>query len=177
MRVSGAFGEFCWYAIQTKPKQEHRAEQNLRAFNFETFAPNTRERSPLKMGMETGYRVAPLFPGYIFARFVVDQHLWRIRMTSGVHDLVSFGSGPALVDDDVITLLRARVAEMTTRGPRPPFVPGDYVMVQDGPLRNLVGIFEREMNGGERVAVLLSAIHLRARTVIDLRYLAKVEVR
>jgi transcriptional antiterminator RfaH len=177
MQASGAFGEFFWYAIQTKPKQEHRAEQTLRASNLETFAPTTRERSPLKMGMETGYRIAPLFPGYIFARFVVEQHLWRIRMSSGVHDVVSFGHGQARVDDDVIALLRARVAEIATRGPAPLFVPGDHVMVQDGPLRNLVGIFEREMNGCERVAVLLSTIHFRARTVIDRRCLAKVEVR
>ena len=177
MRTHDASGELQWYAIQTKPKHECRAEQNLRVMEFETFAPAIYERSQLKIGIQTGYRNAPLFPGYIFARFVTEQHLWRIRRTSGVHDVVSFGNGPARVDDDVIALLRARVAEMATRGPVPPFVPGEHVMIQDGPLRNLVGIFEREMNGCERVAVLLSAIHGRACAVIDLRSLAKVDAR
>ena len=177
MRTSGPLGEFCWYAIQTKPKQECRAEQNLRVFNLETFAPTTRERSPLRIGRETGYRIAPLFPGYIFVRFVVEQHLWRIRATTGVHDVVSFGNDRARVDDDMIALLRARVDEMAIAGSAPRFVPGDHVIVQDGPLRDLVGIFEREMNGCERVAVLISAIHSRVRTVLDRRSLAKVDVR
>lgn len=175
MRANDASGELLWYAIQTKPKQECRTEQNLRVSEFETFAPTICERSPLKIGMQTGYRFAPLFPGYIFARFVEIQHLWRIRRTSGVQDVVSFGNGPARVDDDVIALLRVRVAEMETRGPAPLLVPGEHVMIQDGPLRNLVGIFEREIKGCERVAVLLSAIHWRARAVVDLNCLAKVD--
>jgi transcriptional antiterminator RfaH len=177
MRAHDASGELLWYVIQTKPKHECRAEQNLRVSEFETFAPTICERSPLKIGMQTGYRFVPLFPGYIFARFVAEQHFWRIRRTSGVHDVVNFGSGPARVDDDVIALIRARVAEMATPGPAPRFMAGEHVMIQDGPLRNLVGIFEREMKGCERVAVLLSAIHWQARTVVDRRYLAKVDAR
>jgi len=174
MRASDASDGLFWYAIQTKPKQEHRAEQTLRALNLETFVPTTRERSSLKIGTGGGYRLAPLFPGYIFARFGVEQHLWRVRMTSGVHDVISFGNGPARIDSDVIALLRERTAEMATRGRTAVFVSGDHVIVQDGPLRNLVGIFEREMNGCERVAVLLSAIHWRVRTVVDMRNLIKV---
>jgi len=94
-----------------------------------------------------------------------------------VQDVVNFGNGPARVGDDVIGLLRARVAEIETRGPAPVLVPGEHVMIQDGPLRNLVGIFEREIKGCERVAVLLSAIHWRARAVVDLNCLAKVHAR
>jgi transcriptional antiterminator RfaH len=164
-------GELLWYAIQTKPQHETRAEQNLRVCGFETFAPTIRERSPLKIGTQTGYRLAPLFPGYIFARFVAEQHVWCIRRTSGVRDVVDFGNGPARVDDDVIELLRAR--ETPTEAPR--LVPGEKVIIQDGPLRSLVGVLERETKGCERVAVLLSAIHWRARAVVDAHSLAKAD--
>jgi hypothetical protein len=34
----------CWYVIQTKPKQEDRADLNLRAWKIETFAPTLKER-------------------------------------------------------------------------------------------------------------------------------------
>jgi transcriptional antiterminator RfaH len=152
MRAASAAGEFVWYVIQTKPKQEYRAEHNLCVSEFETFVPTIWERSPLKVGMETGYRFVPLFPGYIFVRFVAEQHLKRIRTTSGVHHVVNFGNGPARVDDDVIALLRARVAGMETRDAAPRLLPGEHMMIKDGPLRNLLGIFERETKGCERVA-------------------------
>ena len=168
-------GELLWYAVQTKPQHEPRTEQNLRVSGFETFAPTIRERSPLKIGTQMGYRLAPLFPGYIFARFVAEQHLWRIRRTSGVRDIVDFGNGPARVDDEVIELLRARVAQHETQTQTPRLVPGENVIIQDGPLRNLVGVFEGETKGCERVAVLLSAIHWRARAGVDVHSLAKVD--
>lgn len=91
-----------------------------------------------------------------------------------MQDVVSFGAGPAPVDDDLIGLLRVRAAEIETRGPAPALVPGEQVMIQDGPLRNLVGIFEREIKGSERVAVLLSAIHCRARAVVNSNCLTKL---
>lgn len=173
MNGSTVAAESCWYVVQTKPKQEQRAEQSLRLSDVETFAPRTRELSPLRMGSESGYRLAPLFPRYIFARFCLEQ-LPRIRMTSGVHEVVSFGSGPARVEEEVIALLRARVAESEAGPAAPVLEGGDHVVVQDGPLRNLAGIFEREVNGPERVAVLLSAIHFQARTILDSRQLARV---
>src|SRR5207302_9949886 len=122
-----------WYAVATKPKQESRAEQNLRMSEFETYAPSVPARSPLKLGTTTGYRLAPPFPGYIFARFNAEQDLRRIRKISGVHDVVSFGSGAARVDDEVIAMLRARVAEVATRGAAPQLLPGEPVMIKDGP--------------------------------------------
>jgi transcriptional antiterminator RfaH len=167
-------GALLWYAVQTKPQHEFRAEQNLRASGFETFAPSIRERSPLKIGTQTGYRVAPLFPGYIFARFAAERHMWPIRRTGGVRDVVDFGNGPARVNDDVIALLRERVAEIETRPPGPRLLSGEQVIIQEGPLRNLVGILQREAKGCERVAVLLSAIEWGARAVVDARSLAKV---
>jgi transcriptional antiterminator RfaH len=175
MGADDTSGELLWYAVQTKPQLECRVEQNLRVSGFETLAPTIRERSPLKIGTQTGYRLAPLFPGYIFARFVSEQHVWRIRRTGGVRDVVDFGNGPARVDDDVIELVRARVAELERRTQAPRFAPGENVIIQDGPLRNLVGIFERETKGCERVAVLLSAIHWRVRAVADVHSLAKVD--
>jgi transcriptional antiterminator RfaH len=167
------FPGLLWYAVKTKPQQEFRAEQSLRASEFETFVPAIRERSALRTGKQAGYRLAPLFPGYIFVRFAAERHVWSIRRTSGVHDVVNFGNGPAQVDDDVIELLRSRVAGAETRPHAPPLFPGQQVVIQEGPLRNLIGIFEREMGSSERVAILLSAI--QARAVVDVHSLAKVD--
>ncbi len=56
-----------WYAIQTKPKQESRAECNLRAWNVETFVPKIRERRfNLAFGKPTyvyGFRALRPYPG------------------------------------------------------------------------------------------------------------------
>ena len=164
-----------WYAIKTNPKQEAQAERSLRSLNFETFAPMIHERSQLRIGTESGHRLAPLFPGYIFASFSAEHHLPSIRMARGVQAILSFGNGPAQVDDSVITLLRARVAELERPRQRETFQPGDRVVIQDGLLCGLTGIFARKMGGSERVAVLLSVLNSRARIVLDAGSIARVD--
>jgi hypothetical protein len=43
----------------------------------------------------------------------------------------------------------------------PKFCEGNKVIIKDGPFRNLVGLFQREIRGPERVMILLETIQCR----------------
>ena len=59
-----------WYLIQTKPRQEARAEENLRRQHFECYRPH---KPPLPGDEKPG---EPLFPGYLFIRLVRRLDNW-----------------------------------------------------------------------------------------------------
>jgi transcriptional antiterminator RfaH len=161
-------GAAAWYALHTKPKQEKRALLNLDAWCIEAFAP--RLHSPAKPSS-----LAPLFPGYIFARFDIDQRLHKISFTRGVSHVVSFGGIPAIVEEDVIATIRSRTDENGVVRIEFDLKPGDVVMTQAGPLRNLVGIFERELPDSERIEILLTTIAYSARIKISKYDVRKVD--
>jgi transcriptional antiterminator RfaH len=113
------------------------------------------------------YVTQPLFPRYLFARFNAREQLPKIQFTRGVHNVVCFGESPASVDQDIIDLLRARIDENGFVKQDEELKPGDKVMINAGPLRNLMGIFEREMKGSDRITILLTAIEYQGRLVVN----------
>lgn len=160
-----------WYVVHTKPKQEGRAETNLQAWGIETLSPRLRERR-YSARHPSAFRIAPLFPQYIFARFEADSLLSKVRLTRGVHDVVGFGEYATPVADEIITLIRNRLSDggfVTVAEP----VPGDLVSIEAGPLRSLVGVFEREMRGRDRVMVLLTTVGANARVQLPKAFIRK----
>ncbi|HLJ27920.1 MAG TPA: transcription termination/antitermination NusG family protein [Candidatus Angelobacter sp.] len=157
-----------WYALRTKPRQEKRAFLNLAAWGIETFVPWVDLRGKSSA-------IAPLFPGYIFARFDICQLLHKISFTRGVSHVVSFGGIPAIVEEDVIATIRSRTDENGVARILCDVKPGDVVMVDAGPLRNLIGIFERELPESERIEVLLTTIAYSARIKISKSEVRKVD--
>jgi transcriptional antiterminator RfaH len=155
-----------WYAVSTKPRQEERAESNLNAWRVETFAPRVKERRG-RAGGEPAYTIKPLFPSYIFARFDANAMLHKIGFTRGVHGVVSFGGIPVPVDDEVLAIMRTRVGDDGFVKIGEKLKPGDHVMINAGAFENLVGVFEREMAGAERVRILLNTVSYQSHITID----------
>src|SRR2546423_1337199 len=94
-----------WYVIHTKPKQESRADYNLRAWQVETFFPLLKERA--RSG-KSSYVVKPLFSRYLFARFRAAELLHKVYYTRGVHSVVNFGEQLCHVEDELIDLMKTR---------------------------------------------------------------------
>jgi transcriptional antiterminator RfaH len=157
-----------WYALRTKPKQERRAFLNLRAWGIEAFVPWMCLRPNPSV-------LAPLFPGYIFARCNASQGLYKISFTRGVSHIVSFGGIPAIVENDVMAVIRSRTDENGIAQIEPHVEPGDVVMVHTGPLRNLVGVFERELPDNERIEILLTTIAYNARVKVSRHDVRKLD--
>lgn len=164
----------CWYAIHTNPKQEERAASNLRAWGLETFNPKIKERRCNEFTGAPVYTTKPLFPRYIFSRFSANSLLHKVWFTRGVHRVVCFNDGPVAIDDGIIDFLRQQTDERELMRPRDEFRIGDKVMIQDGPLKSLVGIFDQEVKGTDRVMILLSAVSYQGSVTIEKERLKKV---
>lgn len=163
----------CWYAVHTKPRQEDRAESNLRAWGIETFAPKWKERRRNQFTGKPLYITRPLFPGYIFARFEASTLLHKICFTRGVHTIVSFSGVPVPIDDRIITIIKTRRDDDGFIEIGEKCHPGDQVVIIDGPLKDFTGVFERELTESERVAVLLNSISYQARVVVEKAFIRK----
>src|SRR5690606_19909477 len=97
-----------WYLIQTKPRQEARAEEHLQRQNFECYRPlksgEPKKRTPKVASEEE------LFPGYLFIRMdQVHDNWYPIRSTRGVARIVTFGGHPVPVQDELIEQIRRRL--------------------------------------------------------------------
>jgi transcriptional antiterminator RfaH len=156
-----------WYVIHTHPKQEDRADGNLSVLGVQTFNPKVRERRYNQYADTSTYLVKPLFPGYIFARFKINDLYHKIRFTRGVHSLISFGDAPTAIDEEIIEVIQSNIREDGLVSIEDTPKPGDKVIIQHGPLRNFAGIFEREMKGADRVRILLQTVSYQAHVEIE----------
>jgi transcriptional antiterminator RfaH len=155
-----------WYAVLTKPKQEQRAETNLRAWNIEAFTPKFKDRR--RSGKQgSSYSIKPLFPRYVFARFNPQCCSHRVTFTRGVHSIVRFGDSLARVDDKIISIIRLRMDQEGRVPVGEEFKYGDPVMIDYGPFKSLIGIFERDLGEAERVRILLTTISYQAHVTVD----------
>lgn len=163
-----------WYVVHTHPKQEDRADYNLRAWNIETFLPKFRERRHNPFTGEPLYVVKPLFTGYVFARFDLGSLYHKVRFTRGIHSLVSFGDSPNPVDEEIINIVRLRTGKDGFVRIGDELRPGDRVAIKEGPLKDFTGIFEREMKESERVMILLNTVGYQARALVERGVLKRV---
>jgi transcriptional antiterminator RfaH len=113
------------------------------------------------------YITPPLFPQYLFAKFNAHNQLSKIWFTRGVHDVVSFGGHPTSVDEEIIEIIRARMDKHGFVRIEDNLKRGDQVVVKAGPLRNLIGIFERELDENQRIVILLKAISYQGHLVVS----------
>lgn len=163
-----------WYAIHTKPKQEERADSNLRAWGVETFFPKVKERRYNPYAREPAKITKALFPRYIFSRFSANKLINKVRFTRGVQSVVSFGGLPIPVEDEIIDIIKSQIREDGFIRIGEEFRSGDKVIVKNGPLKNFIGIFERKIKDTERVSILLESVSYQGRIVIDWDHLEKI---
>lgn len=163
-----------WYAIHTHSRQEERANSNLRSLPIETFVPRIKERRFNQFSGKVDYVIKPFFPGYIFARFVASEMLHKVRFTRGVHSIAGFYGSPTPIDDETIEIIRQRMGPDYLIRIGPDLKVGDQVRITDGPLKDFVGIFGRNMRGSERVMVLLETVRYQAHIVIEQEKLEKI---
>jgi transcriptional antiterminator RfaH len=155
-----------WYVVHTNPKQEDRADSNLRVWGVETLHPKFKTRRVNEFTGVPSYITKPLFPRYIFARFDARKQFAKISFTRGVHHVVSFGGQPTPVEEEIIQIISARIDPNGFVEVGDKLKQGDKVVIKGGPLRDFEGVFERELNDNERISVLLTTISYQGRVVV-----------
>jgi len=156
-----------WYAIRTHPKQENRADMNLKAWGVETFFPRIRDCRFNEFTNKPSYFIKPLFPGYIFSRFALNDLFHKVRFTRGVHSIVSIAGDPATVDDRVIDIIVAQIDEAGYVKIGADLEPGAKVLIQVGPFKGLTGVFERKASDADRIKILLDCVNFQARVEVE----------
>ena len=161
-----------WYVIQTKTKKELEAKSYLSMKGVEVFSP-TMEIVTARGGKMVSEKQA-LFPGYLFGRFNLLEDYSLVRWGRGVRKIVGFGAEPLPVSDEVIELIRHRAQGGELVKKACSFGPNDLVRVRSGPMKDLLGVFERWVSDSERVRVLLNLVGYRPMVELHYSLLEKV---
>lgn len=142
-----------WYVVQSKPRQAHRAEVNLARQGYVVYHPRI-----LRERVRHGKRQAAeesLFTNYLFIQLQRWVDNWSpLRSTFGVCRLVSFGSEPIPVPDELIAAIRNRLLSPSIQ---PVFHPGQGVRVAEGPFKGLTAIFS-SYDGADRARILIEML-------------------
>lgn len=147
-----------WYAVQSKPRQEAVAVEQLQRQGYETYLPQIR----LKKRRRNQWVdvTEPLFLRYLFVHVDADeQSLAPVRSTVGVAGLVCFGQllrpVPASVIDYLSSAEDAQLGRLDESDY--PHQPGDEVEVLEGPFAGLSGLFQMT-DGKDRALLLLDLL-------------------
>ena len=146
-----------WYVIQTKPRQEKRAQLNLEQQGYECYLPLLAVEKLRNRKLSVVEE--PLFARYLFIHLDDSQagKSWvPIRSTKGVSHMVTFGTEYAKVEEQLITTLRAQ-RDQAGYQPKPLFEPGERVLVTSGPFAGIEAVYQMS-NGEERAMVLIELL-------------------
>ena len=156
-----------WYVLNTKPRKESQVESLLTQAGFTVYLPRYRQDSTIK----------PFFPGYLFLKFNYPRDYQKIVYTRGVNKIVGNGQRPVPVEPEVISCLQARekngLIELMKYGDDPQ--PGDEILVMEGPLKGLKGIFYRELSDQQRVMILLNYVSYQGSLLIKKNRIKKIK--
>jgi transcription antitermination factor NusG len=150
----GAAATHPWFALSVRPRHEKNVATYLSGKGYDQYLPlylSRRQWSDRVKPVDL-----PLFGGYVFSRFDPLKRL-PILTIPGVLSVVSFGQGPAPVDDGELSAIR-RIAESGAPAEPWPFLKvGQRVRVERGPLAGVEGIL-LQMRSQSRIVVSVSLL-------------------
>lgn len=156
-----------WYVIQTKPRQEFRALEQLQNQGFTCFLP-TLQQERIRRGKRTT-AVEPLFARYLFIQLDTVSSNWSpIRSTRGVSNLVAFGGRFATLPDAWVEALQSAANPVQRRL----FEHGERVAIAAGPFAGLEGIYQMP-DGQARALVLVELMGQSHRLALGVDKLRK----
>jgi len=152
-----------WFALQVRPKQERSAALHVSRLGLDEYVPLARVRR--QWSDRVKQLDAPLFPGYIFARFSYADRL-RVLNSPGVQMQVG------AVDDAEIDAVRTLVASGRPLAHLPFLRIGERVTIERGPFAGIRGVVLREETAW-RVVVSVEALGRSLAVELDREVLEK----
>ncbi len=129
----------CWYALAVKPQHEVKVFQGLRELgDIEGFLPTFKDKRIWSDRVKI--LDAPLFPGYVFARFEYPARRVPVLRVAGVRSIIGFGTAPSPLAEEEICAIRTLVNSSFPIRPWPFLRAGQRVRIEHGPLRGVEGI-------------------------------------
>ena len=155
-----------WYVVKTKPKNEERAHNYLEQNGIHTFLPYM-ETSSFYAGSGSK-TLKPLFPGYLFAQFDLMHSYPLVKWGKGVNEILGFGKYPTPIADEALSIIKSKTDENDIVKKAYHLNENDCVRIVSGPLKDLLGIFDRWVSDSGRVRVLLNLIGYQPK--VELHY-------
>ena len=153
-----------WNVAYASPHGEPQVCKYLAIHGIESYAPEFPPPPRTRPGSVRDRKHRWLFPGYVFFRIPTGFAEWDIiRWAPGVRRMLQEDGEPAGLSDQVVGRLRQRLAERTLRPAERGFHHGQTVVIQSGPLRMVDAMFDKELDTGARLRVL---VHLLGRRVL-----------
>jgi transcription antitermination factor NusG len=151
-----------------KPRHEKTTGHILSLKGFETFLP-LYSRVHRYGGREREYRL-PLFPGYLFCRFDLNESL-PVLSTPSVNSLAGAGRKPLPVEESEVGSLRIAAASPFSLAPHAYIQTGATVRVMEGPLTGVVGTVV-ENHDSRRLVLSITMLRRSVALVLDRGYLS-----
>jgi transcription antitermination factor NusG len=152
-----------WYAVQVRPRCEHKIASMLEYKGIEQFVParvTTKEFRP-------GARNAQvLFAGYVFCRVDLSQRSVPVVTTPGVIRFIGTGNTPIPIPDEEMEAIRRITRLSSALGHSGRLPVGRKIRVIDGPLKGIEGRV-CEFRNRSRLVVQLNLIHQSISVEID----------
>lgn len=149
-----------WYALRCKSNMEFIVNDQLKAKLIPDYLPVY----AVKPVNPRSHAIKPYFPGYLFVNDEPERlYAEKVFLMRGVIGLVQFDGIPASISPKLIEAVRRQTHQLNPeqQQTRSVFVAGDAVLVEDDIIGQLEGIFEKCVNGRERVSVLLKIMQGR----------------
>ncbi len=155
-----------WYVIRTKPRKEFEVENLFSQAGFTVYNPKYCQDGTVR----------PFFPGYLFLKFRYPEQYRTVIYSRGVQRVIGNSSGPISLDSEIIKCLKSRekngLIELMKYGEEPR--PGDEIVVMEGPLKGLRGLFYRNLSDKERVLILLNYVAYQGSLMIEKSKIKKI---
>jgi transcription antitermination factor NusG len=130
-----------WYAIWTRSRHEKIVRDQLDKKHVHVFLPTIGKWSRWK---DRKKKIDwPLFPGYVFARFVADERVGILKI-DGVVQIISNNGILSPIPEEEIESIRTLVESELAFDPVPLIKEGQMVKVTHGPLKGVVGRLVRK---------------------------------
>lgn len=160
-----------WFIIHSKPKQEFDAEKHLRALGVDVYLPLYAKK--VRRNRMRSERIAPLFSGYLFARFDLRESYQKVRYTRGVKAVLGRNETLWTLADERVQDIRARESGglVVLRPRQAQFRPGDRIRIDEGDFEGWEGIFREELPDRERALILLTNVQFSSTLILPKQYL------
>jgi transcription elongation factor/antiterminator RfaH len=153
-----------WYVLQTKPRKENKVFSFLKTRGINVYYPAI-EVTPVN---PRASKVRPLFPRYMFVYVDLDEiGISTLQWIPNAIGLVQFGEHPAVISENILHEIKARLVQVQETAARDDLKPGDLVRITDGPLAGYEAMFDMRLNGTDRVQVLLNMLGRLVKTRVD----------
>ena len=160
-----------WYVVQSKPREELRAEHFLKEKGFQVYLPLM--EVAITRGIRDVMKEKPLFPSYLFCRFDAESSLAYVRWTKGVVKILPESIAPTPVDDGLITAIRT-LGQKDGIIRKKALEKCDQIRITRGPMKDILGIFDYWTSDEGRVRVLLNFLNYQASVEIHHSFVEKV---